>query len=202
MKATRILITVWLAGALTACANVPVSDTRPVDVRAQKISREYSSFDARIASGAVAVDHKFAASLDPQARSMTRLESALTHDGVRLGDAVSSAGMWGRPVRYGGLQLGNYESRSDVIAARDLATTGLAVLPTVADALFASVSGAGTSLSNQKLSVNRDLRPGGPRAWELTAQDAFGRSVAIDAPLMAPTRLADDGCAKYSIGIG
>lgn len=204
MKLPRILIAALLAGGLSACVSAPVSEPKPVAVKANKITREYSSFDTRVASETAALDHTFAASLDPKVETLTRLESSFTQEDVRVGDAVSSAGMWGRSVRYGGLQLGNYETRTDVIAARELATTGLAVLPTVADALFASLDGSNTSLMDQNLSVNRSLKPGGSGAWDLTARDAFGRSVAVDAPLMAPTRLAQgqDGCSNYSVGLG
>jgi outer membrane usher protein len=202
MKLLRISIATVLAGALAACANTPADEPKPLAVKAEKFSPQYSSFDTRVQSESVAVDHAFAASLDPDVETLTRLESSYTQDDVRVGDAVSSAGMWGRSVRYGGVQLGNYEARSDVIASRELATNGLAVLPTVADALFASVNATGTSLVDQNLSVQRALRPGGSGAWDLTANDAFGRSVAVDAPLIAPTRLAQEGCSNYSVGVG
>jgi outer membrane usher protein len=198
----RTLIAGVLACGLTACATAPVSEPKPVAVKADKLTPEYSSFNTRVSSETGAVDHAFAASLDPEVETLTRLESSFSQDGMRVGDAVSSAGMWGRSVRYGGVQLGNYESHNDVIAARELATTGLSVLPTVADALFASLDSAGTSIADQNLSINRSLKPGGSGAWDLTARDAFGRSVAIDAPLMAPTRLAQDGCSNYSVGLG
>lgn len=173
-------------------------------MKAGALSPEYSSFNAKVLSEAGAVDASFTASLDPQMETVTRLESAYTHqfsdapEQLRVGDTISSAGMWGSAVRYGGMQYGTRSrTRSDIITASELASSGLAVLPTVADALFASAGDPGTSLSQQNLSVKRSLRTGG-----LTASDAFGRSASIDAPMIATTRLAEPGCSDFSVGAG
>jgi outer membrane usher protein FimD/PapC len=190
--------------ALAGCASAPVNPPQAVAVKTGALSPEYSSFNATVLSEAGAVNHSFTTSLDPDKEPVTRLESAYNHnlgeqaEQLRVGDAVSSAGMWGSSVRYGGLQFGTRSNaRSDVIASPELATTGLAVLPTVADALFASVDGQDTALSQQHLSVNRSWRTG-----SLTASDAFGRSAAIDAPMIAKMQLADPGCSDFSVGAG
>jgi outer membrane usher protein FimD/PapC len=78
-----------------------------------------------------------------------------------------------------------------------LASSGLAVLPTVADAMFAATGDPGSSMADQSLSFNRSWRTGG-----LSASDALGRSVAINAPMIANTRLVDEGCADMSVGAG
>lgn len=169
------------AGTIAAgCATQPTSknysEPKVVAVDADALSREYSSFNARVLRESVEVDHRFVASLDPNVETLTRLESTYTQrvggdESVRVGDAVSSAGMWGSTVRYGGMQFGTQSnSRSDVVASTRLATTGVAVLPTVADTLFASA--------------------------------AAGRSESINAPMIASTRLIEQGCADFSMGMG
>jgi outer membrane usher protein len=67
--------------------------------------------------------------------------------------------------------------------------------------LFASAGGDGTSLSQQNLSVNRSL-PSGGQAWNLAVRDALGHSEAIAAPMIARTRLVDEGCSDFSVGFG
>ena len=66
--------------------------------------------------------------------TLTRLQSSFTQElgeeeSLRVGDAVSSIGMWGTSVRYGGMQFGTRsDTRDDVIASGQLATSGMAVL--------------------------------------------------------------------------
>ncbi len=204
----RTLFILVPALALTACAVPKVSEPETVAVRATSLNPAYSSVNAQVLSDAGKVDYSFAASLDPNAsaKAMTRLQSSYTQqvgeENLRVGDSVSSVGMWGTSVRYGGMQFGsNPETRADVIASSRMATAGMAVLPTVADALFASAGESGTGLSQQSLSVNRSL-PSGQQAWNLAVQDALGHSESIAAPMIARTRLIDQGCSDFSVGFG
>jgi outer membrane usher protein len=189
---------------LGACASVPVSRPEAVKVKTGTLTPEYSSFNAKVLSEAGSIDTSFVTSLRPQIETVTRLESAYTYkfgearEQLRVGDAISTSGMWGSSVRYGGMQFGTRtETRSDIITNSGLAASGLAVLPTVADALFASAGDPGASLAQQNLSVARSWRTGG-----LTASDALGRSVAIEAPMIASTRLVEEGCSDLSVGAG
>ncbi|WP_129641999.1 fimbria/pilus outer membrane usher protein [Peristeroidobacter agariperforans] len=209
MTATiRTIFILVPALALTACAVPQVSEPETVAVRATSLNPAYSSVNAQVLSDAAKVDYSFAASLDPAAtaNTLTRLQSSYTQqngdESLRVGDAVSSVGMWGTSVRYGGMQYGSRaDTRDDVIDSNKLATSGMAVLPTVADALFASAGEAGTSLSQQNLSVNRSL-PSGEQGWSLAVQDALGHSESIAAPMIARTRLVERGCSDFSVGLG
>jgi outer membrane usher protein len=198
-----------VAATLGACASAPPREQKKVvDVSAGALSKEYSSINARVLTEAASVDQTFVASLDSKNEPLTRLESSYTQnfaespEQLRVGDTVSSVGMWGTSVRYGGMQFGTRNQvRGDVINSTQLASSGLAVLPTVADALFASAGDPGTSLARQNLSVDRSLGSGS-NAWDLSAADAHGRSVSIDAPLIAATPLAGQGCSDFSVGLG
>jgi len=193
--------------SLGGCASAPVREPEAVVVKADALSPEYSSINARVLGDATSVNHTFVASLDPRREPLTRLESTYTAavggaEQLRLGDTVSTVGMWGTPVRYGGMQFGTRSgTREDVIVSTRLATRGLAVLPTVADALFASAAAPGTALARQSLSVDRSFGTG-PSAWRLVAEDTLGRSVSISGPMIAGTALAEPGCADFSIGFG
>jgi len=189
---------------LGGCAAPPIRAPESVAVNTRAFSRDYSSFNARVLDSAGALDASFRTSLKPDAEAATRLESAYTYqfDGsreqLRVGDTISSTGMWGSAVRYGGMQYGtNAARRSDLIATSDLATSGVAVLPTVSDALFNMAGDPGASFARRDLSVSRAWRTG-----DLVARDALGRSVAISAPLIGSTRLAQPGCGDVSVGAG
>ena len=196
--------------SLSGCAVPTVSEPETVAVRASSLNPAYSSVNAQVLSEAGEVDYSFAASLepeDPQVDTLTRLQSSYTQqmgedESLRVGDAVSSVGMWGTSVRYGGMQFGTRsETRDDVIDSGQLASSGMAVLPTVADALFASAADAGTSLSQRNLSVNRSL-PSGGEGWNLAVKDALGHSQSIAGPMIAGTRLVQEGCSDFSVGFG
>lgn len=204
-------IAVLAAVALSACAVAPPSELDTVAVDAKKISLEHSSFSAQVGSDSSSVNQTFAASLDPNvpAPTLTRLESSFVqtvggNEGkLRVGDSVSSMGMWGSTVRFGGMQFGRQGSaRSDVVKSSEMATTGMAVLPTVADALFASISPNTQSLSAQSLSIKHNATALGGNGLGLTAKDALGRTQAIDAPMISSMRLVDSGCEDFSVGFG
>jgi len=185
MTSSRVLLQLLLPVALSACVAAPSDQLEPVAVHASKLTPEHSSFNARVSSDAVKVEHSFTASLDPKVEPLTRLESAYTQQigsdsgqRIRVGDTVSTAGMWGSSVRYGGMQFGTRTgARADVITNSELATPGLAVLPTVEETLFTSL---------------------GDRSTELAEQDVASAA----APTIAATRLVAEGCSDFSVGIG
>jgi outer membrane usher protein len=203
-----VLALVGLVG-LSACAVPTVSEPETVAVRASSLNPAYSSVNAQVLSDAGKVDYSFTASLkpgEPQVDTLTRLQSSYTQnvgdESLRVGDSVSSVGMWGTSVRYGGMQFGtSSHTRDDVIDSGQLAASGMAVLPTVADALFASAGQAGTSLSQRNLSVDRSL-PSGGEGWNLAVKDALGHSQSIAGPMIAGTRLVQEGCSDFSVGFG
>lgn len=204
----RTIFILASALALGACAVPKVSEPETVAVRATSLNPAYSSVNAQVLSDAGKVDYSFAASLDPNAtaNTLTRLQSSYTQqrgdESLRVGDSVSSVGMWGTSVRYGGMQFGTRSgTRDDVINSNKLASSGLAVLPTVADALFASAATSDTNLSQQSLSVNRSL-PSGDQGWNLAVRDALGHSESVAAPMISRTRLAEQGCSDFSLGFG
>jgi outer membrane usher protein FimD/PapC len=179
-----------------------------VAVKADTLSPEYSSINARVLNDASRVDYSFAASLEPNSENLTRLESRYTQslgdeEQLRVGDTISTAGMWGSSVRYGGMQFGTASAtRSDVISSERLATSGIAVLPTVADAWFATADNTQSLVSQQDLSV-RGVKVSGPNALSFVAKDALGRADSITAPMIATVPLAEgSGCGDFSVGVG
>lgn len=190
-----------LAMLLCGCATSPIEAPESVALKTRALSPSYSSFNAQVLSSSAALGTSFRTSLDRDMETATRLESVYTYrfedspEQLRLGDTISSAGMWGSTVRYGGMQYSTGSStRADVVTSSELAASGMAVLPTVADALLSSNA---SSAASSGLAVTREWRDG-----ELIASDALGRSIAIDAPLIAGIRLAEPGCADMSVGAG
>jgi outer membrane usher protein FimD/PapC len=182
---SRSLLHLLLPVALSACAAAPPVEHETVKVQTGTLTLERSSFNAQVLSDAGKVEQSFNASLAPDAEPLTRLQSAYTQqigaDGeqrLRVGDTVSTAGMWGSTVRYGGMQFGTRTgARADVINNPELATAGLAVLPTAEDAMFASLETRTTTLNDQDVAT-------------------------IAVPTIDSTRLVGDGCSDFSVGVG
>jgi outer membrane usher protein FimD/PapC len=185
MTSKRVLLQLLLPVALSACVAPPSGEPEAVMVRADKLTPEHSSFNARVLSDAVKVEHSFTASLDPSIEPVTRLESAYTQQigsdsaqHIRVGDTISTAGMWGSTVRYGGMQFGTRTSaRADVLTNPGVASEGLAVLSTAEEALFTSLGGRNTALAEPDVA-------------------------SVAAPTIAATKLVAEGCSDFSVGVG
>ena len=193
--------------ALSACMSTAPTELEFVEVDAKKISVERSTFVAQAATANAIIEHAFMTPLDPTLASPTRLESSITQElgergeRLRVGDAVSSVGMWGTPVRFGGVQFGRTRVREDVLRLPELATSGIAVLPTTADALFASLD-TDSPLRAHAVSVDYSVQAFTGASVGLTAHDALGRSEQISAPIIERVRLVEDGCEDFSFGVG
>jgi outer membrane usher protein len=190
--------------ALAGCTVPKVREPESVAIKTETFTPAYSSFNAQVLSDAAKLDYSFATSLTGEQETMTRLHSTyvqqLGSESLNVGDAVSATGMWGSAVRYGGMQFGTRTKvRADVIDSSRLASTGIAVLPTVADALFASV---GAGLQGQSLAVKGSPARSGSNPWNLVARDALGHSQSISGPMIAGTELVSGGCGDFSVGLG
>jgi len=204
----RCVVLAAAAVLISGCASVP---GRPdeVDVRTNSVSTKYrySAIEARVQNNDSEAESSFAASLDPNVETLTRLNSSYTQnlgtDGeLRLGDAVSTSGMWGNSVRYGGVRIGTVsDSRSTIVNNETLATSGVAVLPTAADALFASISRS-DALLRQNLAIDSGIKVSGANSLNFTARDSLGRSQSITTPMIEAARLVQSGCADFNVGLG
>ncbi len=194
--------------ALSGCVATP-SAPDDVALKTDFQKPKTPSINARVLTDASVLDYSFAASIDPAEERVTRLESRYTlnlpeaEEQLSIGDTVSSAGLWGSTVRYGGVRFGTRSTpREDVLYTERLATSGMAVLPTAADALFASISDSDTILSRQSLSLSGAGEITDQNSISVVARDSFGRSEAMDVPLVAPTRLVESGCSDFALGLG
>lgn len=197
-----------LSVALSGCvATPPAPDDVALKTDFQK--PKTPSINARVLTDASVLDYSFAASIDPADERVTRLESrytlklADTEEQLSIGDTVSTPGLWGSTVRYGGVHFGTRtKPREDVLYTERLATSGMAVLPTAADALFASISNRDSMLSRQSLSLSGAPKLNEQNALSVVARDSFGRSESMNVPLVAPTRLVESGCRDFALGVG
>jgi outer membrane usher protein len=155
-------------------------------------------------SGSLAVRHGLAAG-----PGLLRLENTWTHDfpgqkaSLRLGDTVTGAGQWGRPVRLGGVQwASNFATQPGFISFPLPTMSGEAALPSTVDLYV-----------NDALQLRRDI-PAGPFSLQqlpvvsgqgearLVVRDLLGREQVIVAPYYATPRLLKAGLHQFSYEAG
>ena len=145
----------------------------------------------------------------PNESRYVRLETTWTHDrpgnidSVRLGDAVSSGGSWGRPVRFGGVQWAtNFGIQPGFVTFPLPGLTGETALPSTVDVYV-----------NDALRLRREVPAGpftipdlpvvsGQGVARLVVRDLLGRERVITQPYYATPRLLRGGLHEYSYEAG
>lgn len=138
-----------------------------------------------------------------------RLDTTWTQDrpeqraSLRLGDAISGAGTWGRSVRFGGMQWAtNFATQPGLISFPQPGMTGEAVLPSTVDLYV-----------NDALRLRREV-PAGPFSIQdipvvtgqgearVVVRDLLGRERVVALPYYASPRLLRPGLHDYSYEVG
>ncbi|MDJ0611778.1 MAG: fimbria/pilus outer membrane usher protein [Kiloniellales bacterium] len=138
-----------------------------------------------------------------------RLDSTLVHDvpedrmTYRLGDSISRGGQWGRPVRFGGIQVGtNFATQPDFVTFPTVTITGDAALPSSVDVIAANSSRFRDEIPSGPF-VIEDL-PVVTGAGEVTAvvTDVLGRETIISQDYYTSPELLRAGLHDFSVELG
>lgn len=142
-------------------------------------------------------------------RSQTRLSTTWTTDfperlaSIRIGDAISRPGMWGRSLRFGGAQLAtNLAVQPGLITMPMQGISGQTVLPSTVDVYV-----------NNALASSREVAPGpfsipnvpvvtGQGDVRVVVRDVLGREQVITQPFIASAALLASGRHDYSYEAG
>jgi outer membrane usher protein len=171
-------------------------------------------FELGVSHGPGVLTSGFAArnlgSSDPGRRQdWLRLETLWTldfpksHSTLRVGDTSSAAGMWGRPVFFGGVQLARNYALSPGFLSQPIPT----------------VAGSASGPSTVELYVNDALRqtaqvPSGPFVLEnlpllsgagearVVVRDVLGRETVIVRPFFSSSELLATGLSDWSVDAG
>ncbi|MGA8147618.1 MAG: fimbria/pilus outer membrane usher protein [Gallionellaceae bacterium] len=140
---------------------------------------------------------------------VTRLDTTWTVDypekmqTLRLGDAISTPGSWGRSVRFGGIQYGtDFSTQPGFITLPLQNAVGQAVLPSTVDVLI-----------NNALVSRQDVPPGpfsisnvpvvtGAGEVQLVVRDLLGREQLITQPFYSSASLLREGLEDFSYEFG
>ena len=146
---------------------------------------------------------------NPNERELVRLESTWRRDWpasaltLSVGDSAGRAGIWGRPVRFGGVQWGkNYAIQPNFVTFPLPSVAGEAALPSTAD-LFIDE----TLRHTQQVApgpfelIDLPVVTGGGEA-RLVVRDVLGREQQISVPFYASNALLDEDVADYGFELG
>jgi outer membrane usher protein len=144
-----------------------------------------------------------------QQTHLTRLDTTWTTDypekmrTLHLGDAISTAGSWGRSVRFGGIQFGsNYATQPGFVRFPAQKAVGQAVLPSTVDVFINN-----TLVSHQRVppgpfSISNLPVITGAGEVQLVVTDMLGREQRVSQPIYISQALLREGSANYSAELG
>lgn len=151
LRLTGVLAAAWCAGAAAAQTTAttgfsPLPAGYSLSYDKDRWNEAFSVFHMAVVDTAGVLGSGVAASDDPRLRPLTRLDTSwifakpLAAAPLRVGDAVSSAGLWNDPARLGGVQWGTLPSTPPEVS----------VPPAVVASPFASLGPKGLAASSNQ----------------------------------------------------
>jgi len=143
------------------------------------------------------------------AQHFTRLDTAWTRDDpgsmsrFQVGDNITSAGTWGRAVRFGGLQWRtNFDTQPGFVTFPQPAAAGIATLPSTVDVYVNNVRRSSQGVPVGPFQVNNVPVLTGAGDVQLVVTDMLGRQQVITQHYYASRSLLRDGLSDYSYEAG
>lgn len=143
------------------------------------------------------------------ATEFIRLDTSYTQDftgdmmRVKVGDAISRGGDWGRPARFGGVQLAtNFAVQPGYVPFPTANFSGQAALPSTVDIFVNDALRYRGRVDQGPFELNQipALTGGGDARVVLT--DPLGRQQAVTLPFYVSPAMLRDGVSDYSYEVG
>lgn len=177
--------------------------------RASGESQYAGQFEAGVFSSYGVLVASMLAQDSAEARNVLRLDTTWTTDfpqqltTLRMGDATSVPGAWGRAVRFGGIQYGtNFATQPGYITFPSLAANGQAALPSTVDVFVNNALVAQRPVPPGPFSITNIPTVNGSGNVQLVVRDLFGREQVISQPFYASVNLLKEGLDSFSYEAG
>jgi outer membrane usher protein len=122
---------------------------------------------------------------------------------LRLGDAYSTPGMWGRSVDFGGIQWGtNFSTQPYFLTFPTLSTSGQAKVPTSVDLYVNNALVSSSDTNAGPFTINNIPTVNGAGTVNVVTTDILGRQQVINVPYYTSTSLLKQGLNNYSLEAG
>jgi outer membrane usher protein len=120
-----------------------------------------------------------------------------------VGDAISAPSWWGRPIRFGGVQLNsNFALQPGFVTTPLLAVSGLAGVPSTTEILSNNVRLGTQDVPAGPFTISNIPVITGAGELQLIVRDAFGQQRVITQPYYVASQLLGRGIAQYSLSAG
>jgi outer membrane usher protein len=138
-----------------------------------------------------------------------RLDSSWTHDlpgqamTFVVGDTAGASGIWGRPVRFGGLRYGsNFSTQPGFVAYPLPGLKGEAALPTTAELYINGILHQRSEVPPGPFSISNVPVVSGQGDLRLVVRDLLGREQVLNVPYYASGALLRQGLTDESSELG
>jgi outer membrane usher protein len=135
----------------------------------------------------------------------TRLDTTFTYDmpdrlaTLKVGDAISAPGAWGRAVRFGGVQFGtNFATQPTLVTTPLLAARGEAVVPSTVDVFINGQRVARESVQPGLFAIENLPPITGAGELQVIVTDALGRQQVLAQPYYSGPTLLRAGLSEFS----
>jgi outer membrane usher protein len=146
---------------------------------------------------------------DDDRRELLRLDSTWTLDlpgrlaTLRVGDAISASGAWGRSARFGGVQFGtNFSTQPTLVTTPLLYAQGEAIVPSTVDVFVNGRRVASEEVPPGPFTIDRLPPITGAGQMQVVVTDALGRQQVISQPYYTGPTLLRAGLNEYSFEAG
>jgi len=144
-----------------------------------------------------------------QPRDWLRLESTYTRNlpdrnlTLRLGDASTRAGLWGRNVYFGGIQLGtNYALTPGFLTQPLPLLAGISAAPSTVELYVNDVLRKVSQVPTGPFVIDNSLGLTGSGETRIVVRDVLGREVVIAQPFFTSVQLLAPGLNDWSFEAG
>jgi outer membrane usher protein len=122
---------------------------------------------------------------------------------LRVGDAISASGSWGRSARFGGVQFGtNFSTQPTLVTTPLLFAQGEAVVPSTVDVFVNGRRVASEDVPPGPFTIDRLPPMTGAGQMQVVVTDALGRQQIIAQPYYTGPTLLRAGLSEYSFEAG
>ena len=142
-------------------------------------------------------------------RELVRLDTTWTLDfpdqlaTLRVGDAISASGAWGRSARFGGVQFGtNFSTQPTLVTTPLLTASGSAVVPSTVDVFVNGNRVASQDVPPGPFTIDHVPAITGAGQMQVVVTDALGRQQVVSQPYYTGPSLLRAGLSEYSVELG
>lgn len=183
------------------------------DLSAQKLSHQSANNGGIFEAGlfnhyGVLTDDFLVQNVNNSTKSL-RLDTTWTMDqpdvmrSLHVGDEMSTPGLWGKAVGFGGIQYGtNFATQPNFISFPLPAVRGEAVYPSVADVYINNSLVAQSNLTSGPFVINNIPAITGQGNVNLVVTDLLGRQTLVNVPYYSSNELLRKGLHDFSFESG